>query len=515
MEQTLDALKAAIWSRRPILGDIMQKHGSQNLFEYSIDFMDVNPAPGLDERKGELIGVFEELLSKRLGASVAAKAAQQLRNLALVSTTDHHAVIQHPFFLNANIISALPSMDGHHPDYHHLIVLSFASVSNNNASAYPRGILFHGGVNGTNNLIRLPILPDRLKMSVVYATRPFTREDLTKAEEELVKREQKGEVAKGRGEKLRDVMEEYFGAPDVLNAADFNAQITIINHRLWQRLFHKADCSIEGKIPDLIYLEIETLVVEVLQRFHLHSPTSLLHRLLFDADYRSQAHKHFNNIPGAFSLEKEWGTFFFWGLDDKQHRVRLFLDGNRIRSKEGTISVELTPEAVATALQEKRIYPGMLLCYLMVSLYYGMKCLGGFCQVNDLTMTKRAWRALLTELGNTQEAQAVEPVQTRELSGDGMVLSYMRTVKDEVVPATGFDMALKDKDTTFERYLGLSKRVTMEEIMNPMLPEMYTVLYPQDERQPALTSIHPEDILQATGLDERLARERDFSSAHG
>ena len=50
-EETLVDLKKAIWARRPILGDIMEKHGKKNLFDYSKDFLDVNPSPLLDAEK--------------------------------------------------------------------------------------------------------------------------------------------------------------------------------------------------------------------------------------------------------------------------------------------------------------------------------------------------------------------------------------------------------------------------------------------------------------------------------
>ena len=48
-------LKNAIWKRRPVLGEIIAKHGGKTLENYSRDFMDVNASPRLDARKPELI----------------------------------------------------------------------------------------------------------------------------------------------------------------------------------------------------------------------------------------------------------------------------------------------------------------------------------------------------------------------------------------------------------------------------------------------------------------------------
>ncbi|MBI2453829.1 hypothetical protein HYV58_01475, partial [Candidatus Peregrinibacteria bacterium] len=497
----LEALKKAIWARRPILNGIMAKHGSQTLYRYSQDFMDVNKSPILDGRKGELIGMAEELIAKRLGARVAGEVADQLRRLAIVSTTDHHGPIDHPFFVNANIISAIPHYEYKDPAVRYLVVFSFSSVSVNNASAYPRGIEFHGGVNGSGNFIRLPILPDKLKMGVVYGTRAFNREDLTKAEQELSKKEKMGELAAGRGDKIRALLESNFGHEHVLSAVDLASQITEINFHLWPKLFHPIGAK---KIPDLIYLEIETLVTELLLRHHLKNSDSLIYKFLFDEKCQPLIMKYFNNIGGAFSEEQGWGTYMFWAMDEKLHRIQLFHDGKNLVSKHQKQYFALSPEAIEQALREKKIFPGMLLCYVMISLYYGMKCLGGFSQVHDLTMVKEGWGKLLHDIGADSEAEAIEPVQTKELGGDGLVLAYLKTAKGELVPATGIDMALEDGDTSYENYMDLSKKVTLTEMMNPMLPEIYTVLYSSFQRDPKLLKLTPEQILRETKLLEKL-----------
>ncbi len=304
-------------------------------------------------------------------------------------------------------------------------------------------------------------------------------------------------------------LEEYYGAPDVLAAPDLSSQITKINYRFWPKLFHAAKGEAPGRpMLDLIYLEIETLVTELLLRRHLNDNT-LINRFLFSEDYRRLNLEHFDGIAGAFSKAKGWGTYMFWAIDKNLHRVRLELEGNRLVSKEQPdLSVDFTPEAIAKALKEKRIYPAMLLCYVMVSLYYGMKCLGGFCQVHDLTVTKEAWEKILRKVGEKKEADALGPIQTKELGGDGMVLSYSRSASgDEMFPATGIDMYLSEKDTGVEKYLQRSKTVTMQEMMNPMLPEMYTVLYSADERKPELLKVTPEQVLRETGLQEKLLAE--------
>lgn len=490
-----------IWARRPILGHIMHRHGGTPLYDYTKDFFDVNPSPRLDARKAELIGVAEGLLKERLGAEVAGKVAKQLEKLPLVSTADHHGPIVHPFWVAANIVTGLRYLEMEDPDIHYLPVFSFAGVSLNNHT-YPRGILFHGEEHCSKDMVKLSLFGDKEKMSTVYNTRPYTKEDVERALALLDKKVRDGEVTAEIGQGVRSMMEEVFLDPAVLAIPDYSAQITWLNYKLWPKLFH----PVTEKTPDLIYLEIETLVREVLLQKHLNDPESLLYKVLFDPTYLPLVLKYFNNIPGAFSLEKGWGTYMFWALDEKNHRVRLSYKDGRIVSEFGTCDFALEPNEIRKALEEKKIFPSMILCYLTVALYYGMKCLGGFCQVSDLTKTKEAWQAFMRELGNIEEAEALEPVQTRELGGDGMVLAYLENEEGHLTPATGIDLIMQRKPTNFERYVKLTKGITFGEFMNPLVLEVYGVLFPSEERNPDFMKYTPEAVLEMTGMCEKLLK---------
>jgi hypothetical protein len=511
LHKDLDDLKHIIWTRRPILGEIMRRHGNTILHDYAQDFLDVNECPRLDTRKDELITAAQQLISERLGDDVANRVARQLRRLPLVSTTDHHGPIDHPFFVNANIISAIPIMERADPELQSLVVFSFASVSLNNASAYPRGVLFHAGERGEGPLVRLPILPDKVKMSVVYGQAPYSRGELARAETELARRTTNGEISPKRAERIHTMLEKIFGADDIFAAPDLATQITMINHRLWPHLFHPTHNHTQKPAPELVYLDIESLVTKLMLDRHL-DPASVFHSVLFNPELRGRALQTFNNLPGAYSLEHDWGTFFFWGRDEKGHRVRLLLGEDSLVAPNAKLEIALTPESIRQALLERRIFPSMLLCYLMVALHYGMKCLGGFSQVHDLTMIKDAWADFLTQYGRGDEAAALDPVQTKELSGDGMVLAYITTQQGDLTPATGVDMALMESDTSLEHYAELSRRVTLAQMMEPMLPEIYSVLYTGAERDVRLAQIPAEKIVAATNLYETLEHEQPHTA---
>jgi len=507
-------LKEAIWKRRPILGEIMAKHGGKTLFQYSQGFLDVNPTPLLDKRKPALIKVVGEIVAKRLGKKIARNVMADLNHLPLVSSADHHGPIDHPFFVNSNIISSIPYFGNNDIGHRYLIVFSFASISANNSS-FPRGIGFHGGKDGRGPLIRLPIIPDKMKMGVVHALPRYTWENIENAKKELARHEQAGEVAPERAKKVENYLDTYFGAPDVMSEPDFNSQVTKINYNLWPSFFHA--CHAAGdfsrkvetfhKIPDLIYVEIETITTELLRRHHLKDEKSSIHRLLFDPAPRKKVYQLFDGIPGAFSIRKGRGTHFFWAIDSKYRRVRLILKNGKLVSEDGNFKWDFTPEAIAKALEKKEIFPAMALCYIMVALYYGMKCLGGFCQVSDLTLTKEAWREFLKEIGEKEEAEALKPVQTKELGGYGMVIAYTKTAAGGITPATGVDMAFRESNTSYKRYVDISKKVTLEEAMGALLPDVYQVLYAFKDRMPELSGVMYEQILNATGLYAKLSKE--------
>lgn len=506
----LEEMKTLIWQRRPILGEIMKKHGDQTLYDYAKDFIDVNKAPRLDCRKEELITVVKELVTARLGAHIGNAVAMQLRNVPLVSTADHHGPITHPFFVNSNIISALPYFEQIEPSQLYLINFSFSSISVNNTS-FPRGLMFHGEDNGTG-LIRLPILSDKFKMSVVYEAPSYSAKDIVKTSEQLFLKKKSGEVAPHRAERIQEVLDRFFSTPSVLASADFATQVTKINYNLWPFIFHNQFGSAPvfslptKRIPDLIYVEIETIVTELLIRHHISNPESLLYRLCFESDYQKCVAQFFNNIHGGFSRENGWGTYLFWAVDQKLHRVRLMLKNGKLCSESGEHMFAFTPESISDALTRKRIFPSMLLCYLVVSLYYGMKCLGGFSQVNDLTMLKKAWREFLSSIKEDVEAESILPVQTKELGGDGMVLAYIGERERGLVPATGIDMLINFTTGRYARFVELSKKMTLNEAMSPLLIDIYNVLYSSLERSVEFNSLSSQSILNATGLDRKLSQ---------
>lgn len=486
-------LRGTVLNKRPVFKKILDKFGKKTVFEYSEHFLFVKPVPAFEARRPICIEIIRQELEKRLGSEVADDVAAQLTEKPLVNTTDHHAIIDHPFFVNTDIIASLPYRDNKDVKMSYVVVLSFASVSLDNPSGYPRGIMVHGGDYGEGPMIRLPIMADRMKMKTVYGMDPYTREDLNRAISLLGNRQKAGLLSENRKNRITSFINEYLGKEDILSAPDFSTQITKINYDIWPEFFA------QGTEPmRLIYLDVESVVKEILLKRILPNPAHLIHKLLFDPVARDAFARNFENIPCAFSYKTDkriyYGTFLFWGRDDKGYRVGF----------EPSDSNYLTPESVEAGLRDKRIFPSTMLVYTIISLYYGLKCLGGFSQVHDLTEMKHAFIKTLEELGMKDDAVNAADAQTKEFSGDGIVLAYHKNAKGNFTPSTGIDLMLSEDKLSYDDYETLAQCVYIQEMIGPLVPEMYQVLFPSYNRDLKFSILTAENIMKSTGLNKRL-----------
>ena len=85
------------------------------------------------------------------------------------------------------------------------------------------------------------------------------------------------------------------------------------------------------------------------------------------------------------SLEKELVNNWFITEVDKQGKKKV----EQIHLQNGcfgssTISIPAEPESIISALNEKRFCPGLILCFWILTFYNGIRCLGGFEQIEYL-----------------------------------------------------------------------------------------------------------------------------------
>ncbi|HYE60306.1 MAG TPA: hypothetical protein VEA18_03940 [Candidatus Kapabacteria bacterium] len=496
----IDRLREAVLVTRPTLREIIEKRGHKTLYEYAREYSDVNLNPAITERQGECISTIRRHVTEQLGPIVGDGVAKQLEKYYFVSTADHHGPICHSFFLNSNLVTSITCLEQQDPVLKYVIAFSCANVSFSNHT-YPRGLLFNTYVNGKIQTQQLGFFPNSssVRQARVFNYRAYTRDDVDKVKRRLQELVAEGSVTEAIADRVETLLQNIYLREDILACTTYSEQITKSNYHLWNAMFD----AIEKKGPHLLYIELEAIVMQLLLDHHMKKSTTL-HRILFDSAYGNAFVRIFNNIEGGFSVENGWGTYLFWGLPkDAKYPKKMRKVGQTLVSDDGSYTVPLTPEGIGQALRQKEVFPSTQLSLLVLSLYYGMKCLGGFCQVNYLTYMKEVYKNMLQELGDTESALACERVQTKEL-GEDLTIAFLGGPHGSRALATSLDVILYGTPETWQTLVDETREIRLAEALNPMMPDFYPVMYKEVDRDPVLSKIKAEDIMKATGLDQKV-----------
>ncbi|MBI2415615.1 MAG: hypothetical protein HYV33_03070 [Candidatus Kerfeldbacteria bacterium] len=491
-------LQEAVLSKRPILREIIKKRGHKKLYEYAQEYISVYLNPPIQRRQDECIETIRIEVEQRLGSAVAQGVAEQLRKYYFVSTTDHHGPICNQSFVNANLMVSTPYLEQHDPLLQYVIVLACANVSLNNIT-FPRGLIFNTFSQDKIQLQRLSFLPSNAHASAVYNFRSYQPVEIEKMKKLLAEKQRQQLVTKSAAEKIIQLLDDIYNQPELFDCSTYADQIVQTNFQLWNQFF-----SSSGTKPThLIYLAQEEIVAKLLVQYHLFEDTTI-HHWLFDHDYDLLLDSYFDGIMGAFSKVDGVGTYLFWGISsDKNYRVRLWKHGDRLVSADGSVSFALTPAGLATVLANKTIIPSLLTVFTVLCFYYGLKCLGGFNQVNYLTQMKNAYIKMMTDRGNYKSIEVCARAQTKEMN-DGFLLAFAGAPNGDIVPAAGLDLILYGQPNTWEQIMTEAKNITLAEALNPSLPEFYRFVYPEANRLPELAAITTEQVSQLTGLDKKI-----------
>ncbi len=491
-------LKEKVLIKRPVLQEILHKRGATPIHQYVNDYVDVNMNPPIFKRQNEILSVIHEVCRDRFGARMADSVTTQLEKYYFVSTADHAGPIVHPFFVNSNLLTALTLKEHSDPVLQNVIVLACANISADNSS-FPRGLFFHTVKNDELQTHRLPFFSANMRPPAVYTLPPYGEKELQNIQEIIQTKHAKGEIDGRVRDMLRSMMTDIYSSDDVLKCSSYTEQVSRTNAQLWQKFFGAGSV----KMPNLIYLELEDIVVKLLTKYHLNDDTVINH-ILFDPRYEPFINDYFDGIFGSFSRESATGTYLFWALPKgARYNQQLWRKGNYLVTKDESYKVEMTPEAVGEAIRSKELIPSLLLSFMTVSFYYGLKCLGGFNQVNYLTLMKNAYIKMNVDLGNYRSIEVCARAQTKEIC-DGLTLAFLGYDGGRVALASGLDMALYGDKDSWEKIVSLSKQMTLEDAINPLMPEIYRISYDEKEWEKGLLSITEKDINQLTGLDRKV-----------
>lgn len=498
LKKRFEELKKQVLAERYVLEEILKKRGAKTLLDYANQYVDVNLSPAIPRRQSEFLSTLGEVVEERLGKTVADSVVRQMEKYYFVSTGDHTGPITHPFPLNSNLLTGAAIATHSDPDLQNVIVLSCANISIDN-SDFPRGIFFHTHKDGELQTHRLGFYTSNYRPPSVYTLPAYTKAEVEKIYHALEVKCDKKEIGKSVYKKMVELVKEVYDQEDTYHSKDYAEQMTKSNFKLWQKLFEKS----EVKLPNLISLGLEDMVVRLLIKYHFYKDTILNH-MIFDPEYEPFMDKYFEDIHGSFSRKESSGTYLFWAIPKgSRYNLQLWREGNFLVSKDGSYRIELKPEIIQKALEEKELIPNLLLDFATISFYYGVKCLGGFDQVNYLTCMKNSYINMNVDLENYRSIEVCARAQTKEICV-GLSFAFMEFGDHEVGLASGPDLYLYGDKMSWSRLLETVKELTLEDAISPLMPEMYKISFDEKEWNPELIAVTDKDISGLLGIHDKI-----------
>lgn len=366
-----------------------------------------------DDRTEELCVAIEGYLKKLVSEDTVNKVTHSLKQTGFVSTCDHSGVLNHPFFINNNLVRQEFKET--------LATLSFTcgGVSLTNSS-YPRSIFFH---DLSNKLTHLPLISLKGRRRSVYGHSPFSKDVVQKH----LQRVETLSLSDSAKNELTHLLATLLNSENLFTQDTYSKQLTILNQILWQEVY--AD-------KPVIYIEVEEIVKELLLQTHFTHQT-LVQSILFDEKVRNVYIEAFEGVVGAHHTETKSGSHIFWYIDkNKQTRVQLFIQKDTLVSEDGLIQIPLTKEALEVGLKNYSLLPSMAFCYGLLSSYYNLTLGGGFSQIDYLTHITTAWEKVSGEVSSSQK---------NIFSGEFSLLN-IEGLDGNKSPATFVDLLLYGKD---------------------------------------------------------------------
>lgn len=488
-------LEDKVFRRKPVLKYIYKTYGDLPLLEFSKKQFDLPQNLYLSQqRKSEVTTAIADVTGHLLGRSMKESVHDQLKKTHSVITADHHGPLTSAGFFNSNLLLTLNALRRESLDFKNIIILSCANVSFDNNS-FPRGHMFHTVKNDESVINQMVLFPRKVRPLAVFRHPSYMQNNIDDAKKRLGELRAGGFIHLQEEDQLIKLLDEVYANAEVLASQTFSEQVTKSNYLLWKKLFNT-----HKNAPNLIYLEQESIVIKLLRNYHLNQKT-IINQILFNPKMHELILQLFNNISGAFSLKQRTGTFLFWGLPrDGKYRTQLWKEGNKLVSPDGTFSVELTPEGIDNALQNKELIPSTLLSFILLSFYYGLTLSGGKYQTTYLSQMKHAYNNLLNMSNSSENPMCSLSVPTDNLCVTSPTLAFLSYARDKYLPATTLDFLLYGGPHYLSAIEEMAQTTTIRQAIARLLPQMYGFLYQKDDMQ----HITPHHIDKITGFQDQI-----------
>jgi hypothetical protein len=440
----IDAMRAEVFRRKPRFAALLEAWGDKTLFDhYGQDFSHtLTPSE-------DILGVIESEVAGILGADVATSARESIQSRNWVNTADHHGLLHHPYFYTTSLALSDQRLNGENKA---TVILPFGGVSLGNDS-FPRGFSFHDTDMQLQKIFFKSLKQRRLP---IYALSPMLPEEL------ILERKRASSFA--LKPKAKEQLQNFFTAliddDRVWSQKTYSAQLTVMNNILWRQLFGE-------ERGDLVYLEIDSVVVNLLLEKHIPTETDI-HRLIFNPDWREKFVDLFSGIQGSHTEDS--GTHLFWYIDLVAHtRRRLVISGDTLVTPDGNITIPLTEETIAKGLLERTLMPSSALTLILVQEVEGLTCGGGPSQMDYLSSYVEQWATLTGTLGEVDKKE-----RAVIWCGDCNLFGITDAAGKNTSQATLIDVLLHTDKKSADIDRDLSATM-ISDIVDAIIPALYTI----------------------------------------
>jgi hypothetical protein len=334
--------------------------------------------------------------------------------------------------------------------YEVTVTLPFGGISLGNDS-FPRGFFFHTN-DGYLERIFLKSLAER--RMPVYAARPTARDTLMHERMRI----HTLPLSPRAHERLHSLFSALLADTGTWEQDTYGAQLTRMNSILWETLFGT-------ERGGFVYLEIERVVRRLLTEKHLVKET-LIHHLLFQKEWRTAFIELFSGVFGSHTESS--GTHFFWYIDHIQKtRRRLFIENDTLVTMERDVTVPLTPEHIAHALETYTLIPSTALILIIVQGVEQLACGGGPSQLSYLPHTMQQWHALLARFDETTTFP-----NTSIYCGDN-TLFHIKNLKNETNSLATLIDCILYMDNPNETINTALETTPLHDMIDALIPTLY------------------------------------------
>ncbi len=448
---SIEAYLSIIRDALPSVDALLSRYETMKLHDY-VAQLDQCSTTGFQDNQDfidEMANYTRESLGNRVGEAIS----EDLHEMPQVLTANHHGIDTFAQSTQSNLLFSMRSR-ANGKSAGTVPVLACGSIPMNNLT-YPRGLLIyaHTVASGAGEVCKLPLFPDRHKRTLVSVAEPFTGEMLGRARIRAKKLANSNKVAATIDSALNTIFDDLGSIDQAFSS--YSQQATVVNNRLWRRLFRGRFCD-----PELVYIEFECIASRLLQK-DLFDDSTICHQLMFDRKLRERLIENLDGQRGCWKYEKlmrrctnltpahgmretdSQGTMFFWGVDAKGRKIPLYIkEGDNgkgtalsgIDDNGNLWASPFTPSGIVRGLREGRLLPSIFTSYLLISIARGVSCIGGYYQADYLPVMRQAVNdALRSNSGEMVNADFIGKIPS------DLYLSGMQTIgfklNDHLLPA--------------------------------------------------------------------------------